>query len=162
EALATSAIGVYAIGDIVAGPMLAHKASAEGVALAETLAGHEMPALRHELIPQAIFTDPEIASVGLSESAAREAGHEILVGRFPYAALGKALGMREPDGFFQVVAGGSLGLDLRGGDRLERQACLHGDRRRRSPAPHATGGFEGSSGERARQSNSHRQSVAVP
>jgi len=102
--LRTSAEIVYAIGDIVAGPMLAHKASAEGVALAEVLAGHEMTAIRHELIPQAIFTDPEIASVGLSERAAKEAGHEILVGRFPYAALGKALGMREMEGFFQVVA----------------------------------------------------------
>lgn len=106
-ALETSASSVYAIGDIIAGPMLAHKASAEGAALAEMLAGHEMPAIRHELIPQAIFTDPEIASVGLSESAAKETGQEILVGRFPYAALGKALGMREPDGFFQVIAGAS-------------------------------------------------------
>jgi len=103
----TSASGVYAIGDITAGPMLAHKASTEGVALAETFAGHAMPAIRHELIPQAIFTDPEIASVGLSEAAAKEAGYELLVGRFPYAALGKALGMREPDGFFQVVADAS-------------------------------------------------------
>ena len=102
--LRTPAESVYAIGDIVAGPMLAHKASAEGVALAEVLAGHEMTAIRHELIPQAIFTDPEIASVGLSERAAKEVGHEILVGRFPFAALGKALGMREPEGFFQVVA----------------------------------------------------------
>ena len=104
EDLKTRADGVYAIGDIVAGPMLAHKASAEGVALAERFAGHETSAVRYDVIPQAIFTDPEIASVGLSERAAKEAGHEVLVGRFPFAVLGKALGMREPGGFFQVVA----------------------------------------------------------
>jgi len=63
-----------------------------------------MRPLDHGAIPQAIFTDPEIASVGLSERSAKERGQEVLVGRFPYAALGKALGMREPDGFFQVVA----------------------------------------------------------
>jgi dihydrolipoamide dehydrogenase len=103
-ALQSSANAVYAIGDIVAGPMLAHKASAEGVALADSFAGSEMRSFDHDLIPQAIFTDPEIASVGLSERLAKERGHEVLVGRFPYAALGKALGMREPDGFFQVVA----------------------------------------------------------
>ena len=105
EHLEALARGVYAIGDVIAGPMLAHKASAEGVALADAFAGNETPRIVHETIPQAIFTDPEIASVGLSESAANEAGHEILVGRFPYAALGKALGMREPGGFFQVIAG---------------------------------------------------------
>jgi dihydrolipoamide dehydrogenase len=95
--------GVYAIGDVVPGPMLAHKASAEGVALATWVHGRPI-SLDHDSIPQAIFTDPEIASVGLSEKRANEAGHEVLVGRFPYAALGKALGMREPNGFFQVVA----------------------------------------------------------
>ena len=100
----TAAEGVYAIGDLVAGPMLAHKATAEGVALADTFAGAAPVRFVAEEIPQAIFTDPEVASVGLSEKAAKERGLDVLVGRFPYAALGKALGMREPDGFFQVVA----------------------------------------------------------
>jgi dihydrolipoamide dehydrogenase len=104
EDLETRARGVHAIGDLVAGPMLAHKASGEGAALADAFAGGEMRPLDHGAIPQAIFTDPEIASVGLSERSAKERGQEVLVGRFPYAALGKALGMREPDGFFQVVA----------------------------------------------------------
>ena len=103
DQLATSASGVFAIGDLVPGPMLAHKASAEGVALAESFEGKPV-SLDFEGIPQAIFTCPEIASAGLSEGAAKEAHGELLVGRFPYAALGKALGMREPDGFFQVVA----------------------------------------------------------
>ncbi len=104
ESWRTTADGVYAIGDLVAGPMLAHKATAEGVALADTFAGESPTRFSAEEIPQAIFTDPEVASVGVSEKAAKERGIEILVGRFPYAALGKALGMREPDGFFQVVA----------------------------------------------------------
>ncbi|MGB2982741.1 MAG: dihydrolipoyl dehydrogenase [Candidatus Bipolaricaulia bacterium] len=104
ERLETSAEGVFAIGDLVAGPMLAHKASAEGVALAESFGGSAID-LDYDLIPQAIYTDPEIASVGLSEARAKEVGRTILVGRFPYAALGKALGMRESEGFFQIVAG---------------------------------------------------------
>jgi len=103
DKLQTTAPNVYAIGDAVPGPMLAHKASMDGVRVAEALAGQPY-ALDYDLIPQAIFTDPEIASVGLSEQAAKAVANEILVGRFPFAALGKALGMRETDGFFQVVA----------------------------------------------------------
>ena len=104
DTLQTTAANVYAIGDAVLGPMLAHKASSDGVRVAERLATGQTQAIDYDLIPQAIFTDPEIASVGLSEGKAKAAGNEVLVGRFPYAALGKALGMREPDGFFQVVA----------------------------------------------------------
>ncbi len=103
EKLQTSAPGVYAIGDLVLGPMLAHKASADAVHLAALFVG-ETPSLDYETIPQAIFTDPEISSVGLSEKKAKEEGYDIVVGRFPYAALGKAQGMRETEGFFQVVA----------------------------------------------------------
>jgi len=101
--LQTSAPGVYAIGDLVPGPMLAHKGSAEGLNLAASFVGQNYP-LDYQTIPQAIFTDPEIASVGLSEARAREEGQDVIVGRFPYAALGKAQGMRETQGFFQVVA----------------------------------------------------------
>ena len=106
DSLRTTNERVFAIGDLVPGPMLAHKASAEGVALADSFAG-EAIALDYDRIPQAIFTEPEVASVGLSEARAKERGAPILVGRFPYAALGKALGMREPDGFFQIVADAS-------------------------------------------------------
>lgn len=102
--LQTTAAKIYAIGDAVLGPMLAHKASSDGVRVAETLVEGKTQAVNYNLIPQAIFTDPEIASVGLSEGKTKAAGNEILVGRFPFAALGKALGMRELDGFFQVVA----------------------------------------------------------
>ena len=106
DKLETTASGVFAIGDLVPGPMLAHKASAEGIALAEQFAGGS-PEFDVNLIPQAIFTDPEVSSVGLSEIRAKQAEDSIVVGRFPYAALGKALGMREPDGFFQIVARGT-------------------------------------------------------
>jgi len=115
----TSLKGIYAIGDLVPGPMLAHKASAEGALLAETLAGHAR-SLEFETIPQAVFTDPEIASVGISERLAKERGLDILIGRFPFAALGKALGMGEADGFFQVVANRSdhrlLGVQIIGAE----------------------------------------------
>ncbi len=103
ESLETSVPRIHAIGDLVPGPMLAHKASAEGLRLAAHLAGEDYP-LDYGTIPQAIFTDPEAAAVGLSEERAKEEGYEVLVGRFPYAALGKALGMNAPDGFFQVIA----------------------------------------------------------
>ena len=120
DKLQTSAANVYAIGDAVLGPMLAHKASSDGVRVAEILALGQTHAVDYDLIPQAIFTDPEIASVGLSEGKAKGAGNEILVGRFPFAALGKALGMREPDGFFQVVADAGdhriLGVQIIGAD----------------------------------------------
>lgn len=108
ENLQTAAPGIYAIGDLVGGPMLAHKASAEGVKLAAFFAG-ETVHLDYEAIPQAVFTEPEVACVGLSERRAQELGHEVVVGRFPYAALGKAHGMSEIEGFFQVVAEAKTG-----------------------------------------------------
>jgi len=116
----TSAAHVYAIGDAVLGPMLAHKASSDGVRVAEGIALGQTHAVDYDLIPQAIFTDPEISSVGLSEAKVKASGRNILVGRFPFAALGKALGMREPDGFFQVVADADdhriLGVQIIGAD----------------------------------------------
>ncbi len=99
----TAVASVYAIGDLVPGPMLAHKASAEGLLFAESLQGKSR-SLSCDKIPQAIFTDPQIASVGISEKTAKEKGYDVIVGRCPYAALGKARGMRKTEGFFQVVA----------------------------------------------------------
>jgi len=105
ERMETVVPGIYAIGDAVAGPMLAHKASAEAVALAERLGGDEGSGLLdHTLIPQAVFTDPEAASVGISEATARAQGLSTITGRFAYAALGKAQAMAEAEGMFQVVA----------------------------------------------------------
>ena len=99
--------------------MLAHKASAEGVKLAASFAGEQI-SLDYDMIPQAIFTDPEVACVGFSEKRAKQAGREVTTGRFPYAALGKAQGMGETEGFFQVVAdaksGRLLGVQIVGAE----------------------------------------------
>ncbi|PWK05405.1 dihydrolipoyl dehydrogenase [Tumebacillus permanentifrigoris] len=102
---------IFAIGDITHGPMLAHKASKEGIVAAEVIAGHasEMDAVA---IPAVIFTDPEIATVGLSETEAQERGMETVVGKFPFAANGRALTTNDGDGFCTVVAEKSSGVVL--------------------------------------------------
>jgi dihydrolipoamide dehydrogenase len=94
---------VYAIGDVTAPPMLAHKASKEGEVVAEVIAGHRA-AKDWVTVPGAVFTDPEIATAGMTSEEARAKGHDTLVGKFPFAALGRALAMGETDGFVKVVA----------------------------------------------------------
>ncbi|MDD5657709.1 MAG: dihydrolipoyl dehydrogenase [Elusimicrobia bacterium] len=98
----TSVPTVYAIGDLIGPPYLAHKASREGVLAALAVAGR--PAQARGAIPSAVFTDPELAVVGETETEARSRGAELLVGRFPFAALGRAQAMRETDGFVKIVA----------------------------------------------------------
>lgn len=103
ERMETNIKGVYAIGDVVGGMLLAHVASTEGaVAVKNALGKSEV--MDYSVIPAGIFTDPEIASVGLREKDAKENEIEVKVGRFPYAASGKALGMGESDGFVQVIS----------------------------------------------------------
>jgi len=109
ESFETSVSGLFAIGDLIPGPMLAHKASAEAVALAEALGGGQALPIDHEMIPQAVFTDPEVACVGLSEATARDRVGDVIVGRVPYAAMGKAQAMGATDGAFQVIAERSSG-----------------------------------------------------
>lgn len=99
----TNVDGVYAIGDVSGHPMLAHKATKEGEVIAEVIAGHKA-AKDWVAIPAAIFTDPEIAVAGLTEAQAKEKGIEVRVGKFPFAALGRAMAVHETDGFFKVVA----------------------------------------------------------
>jgi dihydrolipoamide dehydrogenase len=99
----TSVPGVYAIGDLVRGAWLAHKASAEGVIAAERIAGHPSRPLDYQHIPGATYCRPEVASVGLTEQAAREAGHDVAVGKFPWAASGKARILGETVGFIKIV-----------------------------------------------------------
>ena len=99
----TNVPGIYAIGDCTSMPMLAHKASKEGEVVAEVIAGHKA-AKDWVAIPAAIFTDPEIATVGLGEQQAKEKGIEIRVGKFPFSALGRAMAVNETDGFIKVVA----------------------------------------------------------
>jgi dihydrolipoyl dehydrogenase len=99
----TSVQGVYAIGDLITGPMLAHKAEDEGIALAEQLAGMKT-VVNHEAIPSVIYTHPELAAVGLTEEQAKSAGREYRVGKFPFAANGRARCLDETDGFVKVIA----------------------------------------------------------
>lgn len=103
ERFATPVKGIYAIGDVICGPMLAHKAEEEGVALAELLAG-KAGHVNYEVIPNVIYTDPEIASVGLSLEAAKEKGLEVKTGKFPIVANGRALAMNATDGVMIVHA----------------------------------------------------------
>ncbi len=100
----TSVKGVYAIGDLIPGPQLAHAASAEGILVVEHIAGHEVRPLNPLRIPGATYCSPEVASVGLTEAAAKEKGYTVHVGRFPWAALGKAQIIGETEGFVKVVA----------------------------------------------------------
>jgi dihydrolipoamide dehydrogenase len=99
----TSVANIFAIGDVCGQPMLAHKASREGEVAAEVIAGHrsEQDAVA---IPAVIFTDPEIGSVGLSEQQAIEKGHKVLIGKYSFAALGRAMASLETDGFVKIVA----------------------------------------------------------
>jgi dihydrolipoamide dehydrogenase len=99
----TNVPGIYAIGDCSSMPMLAHKATKEGEVVAEVIAGHKA-AKDWVAIPSAIFTDPEIATVGLSEQQAKEKGIEVRIGKFPFSVLGRAMAVNETDGFFKVVA----------------------------------------------------------
>ncbi len=99
----TNVDGVYAIGDIVHGPALAHVASAEGIICVEKIAGHNPEPLDYNNIPGCTYCSPEIASVGYTEKAAKEAGYEIKVGKFPFSASGKAKAAGASDGFVKVI-----------------------------------------------------------
>jgi dihydrolipoamide dehydrogenase len=99
----TSVPGVYAIGDCVGGQALAHVASAEGIICVEKIAGHHPEPLDYGNIPGCTYCSPEIASVGLTEKAAREAGYQIKVGKFPFSASGKASAAGAKDGFVKVI-----------------------------------------------------------
>ena len=99
---ATKVPGVWAIGDVIPGPMLAHKAEDEGIAVAENIAGLT-GIVNHDVIPSVVYTWPEIAGVGLTEEAAKERG-EVKVGKFPMLANSRAKTNKEPDGFVKVIA----------------------------------------------------------
>lgn len=99
----TTLPGVYAIGDIVPGPSLAHVASAEGIICVEQIAGHHPEPLDYGNIPGCTYCHPEVASVGLTEAQAKEKGYEVKVGKFPFSASGKASASGHKDGFVKVV-----------------------------------------------------------
>ena len=103
---ATSVPGVYAIGDVVRGPMLAHKASEEGVMVAERIAGHKAQ-VNYDLIPSVIYTHPEIAAVGKTEQQLKAEGVAVNVGVFPFAASGRAMAANDTHGLIKVIADAS-------------------------------------------------------
>ena len=99
----TTVDGIYAIGDVIAGPMLAHKAEDEGVAIAEMLAG-QAGHVNYDVIPGVVYTAPEVASVGKTEEELKAAGIKYKAGKFPYSANGRAKAMLHTDGFVKVLA----------------------------------------------------------
>lgn len=101
--LRTNVAGIYAIGDVIAGPMLAHKAEEEGVAVAETIAG-QAGHVNYDVIPGVVYTTPEIAAVGKTEEELKKAGIEYKAGKFPFSANGRARASLHTDGFVKVLA----------------------------------------------------------
>lgn len=101
--LRTNVPGIYAIGDVVAGPMLAHKAEDEGVAVAETIAG-QAGHVNYDVIPSVVYTSPEVASVGKTEEELKKAGVDYKIGKFPFTANGRARAMLHTDGFVKILA----------------------------------------------------------
>ncbi|GAB2543317.1 dihydrolipoyl dehydrogenase [Gracilibacillus alcaliphilus] len=109
EQCRTSVDNIYAIGDIVAGPPLAHKASYEGKIAAEAIAG-EKSVIDYNAIPAVVFSDPELATVGYTEEQAKEAGYDVKGSKFPFAANGRALSLNESEGFMKLVTRKEDGL----------------------------------------------------
>jgi dihydrolipoamide dehydrogenase len=102
DQMRTNVPSVFAIGDVSGMPYLAHKASKEGEIAAEVIAGHKS-ARDYRGMPAAIFTDPEIATVGLSETEAKASGKKVRIGKYPFSALGRAMAVSETDGFIKVI-----------------------------------------------------------
>lgn len=107
----TSNPNIFAIGDVVDGPALAHKASYEGKVAAEVIAG-QASSVDYKVIPSVVFSEPEIAAVGLTEKEAKDEGYEVFVGKFPFGANGRALSLNASDGFVKVVAEKGSGVVL--------------------------------------------------
>jgi len=100
----TAEPGIYAIGDVLPTAQLAHLASKEGILVVEKIAGKKVEPINHHLVPNCTYCDPEVASVGLTEEKAKEAGYNVKVGKFPFSASGKARILGETDGFVKIVA----------------------------------------------------------
>jgi len=120
--LRTSVAGIWAIGDVVAGPMLAHKAEEDGIAVAEWIAGRAGH-VNWDLVPAVVYTAPELAGVGMGEDAAKAAGRDIRVGKFNFAANGRALAADFAEGFAKIIADGRtdriLGAQILGHEASE-------------------------------------------
>ena len=119
----TNVPGIYAIGDVAGPPMLAHKAEHEGVICVEKIAGKDVHAMDKSMIPGCTYCNPQVASVGLTEPKAKEAGYELKVGRFPFIGNGKAIALGEPDGMIKTIfdakTGQLLGAHMVGAEVTE-------------------------------------------
>lgn len=119
----TNIPNIYAIGDVAGAPWLAHKASAEGIVAAEHIAGHHTNGVDFSNIPGCTYCQPQVASIGLTEKKAKEAGYEVKVGKFPFTASGKAHGIGKTQGFVKLVFdakyGEVLGAHMIGPDVTE-------------------------------------------
>ncbi len=109
DRMATNIPGIWAIGDVTAKVMLAHVGSAQGIVCAENIAGVETVKLDYEMMPRATYCQPQVASFGITEAQAKERGHEVKVGRFPFQANGKALGLGESAGWVKIVTDAKFG-----------------------------------------------------
>ncbi len=109
ERMATNVPGIWAIGDVTAKLMLAHVGSAQGIVCAENIAGAPTITLNYEMMPRATYCQPQVASFGLTEAQAKERGYEVKVGRFPFQANGKALGLGEATGWVKIVTDAKYG-----------------------------------------------------
>lgn len=109
ERMATNVPGIWAIGDVTGKLMLAHVGSAQGIICAENIAGEETITLDYEMMPKVTFSNPQVASFGMSEATAVERGYEVKVGRFPFQANGKALGLGESAGWVKIITDARYG-----------------------------------------------------
>lgn len=109
ERMATNVPGIWAIGDVTGKLMLAHVGSAQGIVCAENIAGEETFVLDYEMLPKVTFSNPQVASFGMSEAAAEERGYEVRVGRYPFQANGKALGLGESAGWVKIITDAKYG-----------------------------------------------------
>ncbi len=123
EDFRTAADGVWAIGDVIGAPLLAHAASEEGVAAVEFMAGERKRGLDYDRVPVCVYCQPQVAAVGWTEAQAREKGRDVAVGKIPFAASGKAVGTGHTEGFVKLVAdaryGEILGCQIIGADATE-------------------------------------------
>jgi dihydrolipoamide dehydrogenase len=125
---ATNVPGLYAIGDLIGPPLLAHVASAEGVIAVERMAGRNRPPLNYEKIPGCTYCQPQVASIGLTERAAKERGIAVKIGRFPFRASGKSLALGDTAGMVKLLFdekyGGLVGAHILGSEATEMIAEL--------------------------------------
>jgi dihydrolipoamide dehydrogenase len=122
ERMATNVPGIWAIGDVTGQVLLAHVASAQGIICAENIAGVETITLDYRMMPRATYCQPQVASMGLTEAQAREQGHEIKVGKFPFQADGKALGLGDYTGWVKLITDAKYG-EILGAHMIGPEVC---------------------------------------